>query len=231
MSFQQRSGTCSAIGHRWSTISQLHSMELITVKIALGILTKDAQKKECNWASIGYVEKAPENDGRSRAMAKEANHLEEQDQISSQEDSESDNVLSGVGDKYVQDWHAMVSKILEGFVDLCEAGFMWDHFCKGQLYENIKCEVFVPFIRCNNLQGSRHNVCSVPAKEHWQPNLQALSHMLTRKMDRHLAAIVHKTKIEIQNLIQKGDLTRLVDLSQNYLLNVFCDLQFSLAND
>jgi hypothetical protein len=64
-------------------------------------------------------------------MVKEAYHLEEQDASSSQEDSESGDIMPGVGDKYVQDWHAMVSKILEGFADLCKAGFMWDHFTKG----------------------------------------------------------------------------------------------------
>jgi hypothetical protein len=64
---------------------------------------------------------------------KKANHSEEQDAILFQEDSESDIIMPGVGDKYVQDWHAMVSKILEGFVDLCETGFMWDHFYQGQL--------------------------------------------------------------------------------------------------
>jgi hypothetical protein len=74
-----------------ASISQFHSMELVAVKIALGILTKDARKKEYNWAAIGYIEKVPESDGRSRALAKEANHLEEQDQILSQEDSELDN--------------------------------------------------------------------------------------------------------------------------------------------
>ena len=76
----------------------------------------------------GYVEKVPEADGRSRALSKEANHLEEQDRISSQDDSDSDHYMPGVGDKNTQDWHAMVSKILEGFVDLCETGFMWDHY-------------------------------------------------------------------------------------------------------
>jgi hypothetical protein len=47
-----------------ASISQFHNIELIAVKIALGILTKDAQKKEYNWALLGYVEKVPENDGR-----------------------------------------------------------------------------------------------------------------------------------------------------------------------
>ena len=47
-----------------ASISQFHSMELVAAKIALGILSKDARKKEYNWASIGYVEKIPEADGR-----------------------------------------------------------------------------------------------------------------------------------------------------------------------
>jgi hypothetical protein len=38
-----------------ASISQFHSMELVAIKVALGTLTKDARKKEYNWASIRYV--------------------------------------------------------------------------------------------------------------------------------------------------------------------------------
>ena len=212
-----------------ASISQFHSMELVAVKIALGILTKDARKKEYNWASIGYVEKVPEADGRSRALSKEANHLEEQDRISSQDDSDSDHYMPGVGDKNTQDWHAMVSKILEGFVDLCETGFMWDHFYKGQLYENIKYKVFVPFIRCDNKEAD--TICARYQNRSTTNQICRYCHILTRKADQHLAVIVYKTKTEIQNLIQKGKTTRLKELSQEYLINAFYELRFSLAND
>ena len=168
-------------------------------------------------------------DGRSRAMAKEANHLEEQDRILSQEESDSDNFMPGVGDKFVQGWHAMVSKTLEGFVDLCETGFMWDHFCKGQLYKNIKYKVFVPFIRCGNKESD--TICARYQNRSKTNQICRYCHTLTRKADQHLAVIVYKTKREIQTLIQKGDLTRLKDLSQQCLLNAFYDLRFSLAID
>ena len=46
-----------------------------------------------------------------------------------------------------------------------------------------------------------------------------------------MAVIVYKTKTEIQNLIQKGKTTRLKELSQEYLINAFYKLRFSLAND
>jgi hypothetical protein len=179
--------------------------------------------------SIGYVEKVPENDGKSQAMAKEANHLEEHDRISSQEDSESDNVMPGVGEKYVQDWHAMVRKIREGFVDLCETGFMWNHHCKGQLCKNIKCEVFVPFIRCDNKKAD--TICAQNQQRSTTNQICRCCHISTRKADQHLAIIVCKTKAKIQNLIQKGDLTQLNDLSQQCLPNAFYDIRFSLAND
>jgi hypothetical protein len=94
-----------------TSMSQFHCMELIAVKTALEILTKDARKKEYNWVSIGCVENAPENDGRSHKMAKEANHLEELDAILSQEDSESDDVVPGVGDKLMEKVHVKNQRV------------------------------------------------------------------------------------------------------------------------
>ena len=113
--------------------------------------------------------------------------------------------MPGVGDKNVQDWHAMVSKILEGFVDLCETGFMWDHFYKGKLYKNIKYKVFVPFIRCDNKEAD--TICAWYQNRSNTNQICRYCHILTQKADQHLAVIVYKTKTEIRNLIEKGDLT------------------------
>jgi hypothetical protein len=86
-------------------------------------------------------------------MARLANHLEEQDAVTSEDDSDLMEKRAGVGDKNVQDWHAMVSVIIADLVDLCDTGFMWDHPFKGKSYENIHYKVFIPFIRCDNKEA------------------------------------------------------------------------------
>jgi hypothetical protein len=130
------------------------------------------------------TEKVPENDGRSDDTAKETTHLEEQDAILSQEDSELDGIVHIIGDKCVQDWHAMVSKIIEGFADLCETGFMRDHFYQGQLYENINYKVFTPFTKCDNKEAD--TMCAQCQQRSTTNQICRCCHTLTRKADQHL---------------------------------------------
>ena len=212
-----------------ASTSHFHDNELVAVKIALSILTKEARKKEYNWASIGYVEKVPESDGRSRNMAKLANHLEEQDAVTSEDDSDLMEKRAGVGDKNVQDWHAMVSVIIADLVDLCDTGFMWDHPFKGQSYENIHYKVFIPFIRCDNKEAD--TMCGRYQQRSTTNQICRYCHVLTRKADQHCTVIKFKTKTEIQKLVQKEDLPKLKALSQNHLINAFYSLRFSSAND
>lgn len=212
-----------------AAVSQFHDMEIVSVKIALGILKREARTKEYNWASLGYVEKVPVNDGKGRALVKEANHLEEQDAISSDDDSDLPDEMAGVGEDPVQDWHAMVSCILEGLVDLIQTGFMWDQAHNGQVTENIQYELFVPFIKCDNKEAD--TMCGRYQNRSTTNQICRVCHILTRHCDRHMANETPKTKSEIQRLVQKGDLARLKGLSQNYLLNAFHDVRFSMAND
>jgi hypothetical protein len=76
-------------------------------------------------------------------VPKMANHLEEQDAVTSEDDSDLMEKRAGVGDKNVQDWHAMVSVVIAELADLCETGFVWDHSFKGQPYENVHCKAFI----------------------------------------------------------------------------------------
>ena len=178
---------------------------------------------------MGYVEKVPVNEGKGRDLVKEANHLEEQDAISTDDDSDLPQEMPGVGDDHVQDWHAMVSCILEGLVDLMQTGFMWDQAHQGKVTNDVQYQLFVPFIKCDNKEAD--TMCGRYQNRSTTNQICRVCHILTRHCDRHMANERLKTKGEIQKLVQKADLPKLKGLSQNYLLNAFHDLRFSLAND
>ena len=212
-----------------AAFSQFHSMEILSVKIALGILNKKARNKEYNWASLGYVEKIPVSKGKSRELEKAANHLEEQDALSSDDDSALAQEMAGVGVDNVQDWHAMVSCILEGLVDLIKTGMMWNQAYDGQVYKNVLYKLFVPFIKCDNKEAD--TMCGRFQNRSTTNQICRACHILTQNANQHHAEIRWKTKSEIQKLVQKGDLAKLKGLSQNYLLNAFHALRFSMGND
>ena len=116
-------------------------------------------------------------------MAKLANHLEEQDAITSEDDSDLMEKRAGVGDKNVQDWHSMVSCIIAKLADLCESGFMWDNSFKGKLYKNVHCKVFIPYILCDNKEVD--TMCGRPQQRSTTNQISQYCHILTQKADQH----------------------------------------------
>jgi hypothetical protein len=212
-----------------AAISQFHEMELVSVKISLGIMTRNARLQERCWTSLGYVEKVHEQGGLGRKILEEGNHLEHQDALDSEDDSQDAEEKDGVGDKNVQDWHAMVGTILESFVDLQETGFIWDLAHKGIVYEDIVYKVFVPFIRCDTKEAD-----TIVGRYQNRTNVQQICrycHIPLQEANDHMANYRRKTEAEVRNLVHKGDLRGLQQISQNYLLNAFHDLRFSLGND
>ena len=132
-----------------TAISHFHDMELIQVKIALGIYTREARIRSYCWVPLGYIEKIHEQGGKGRAILREADHLDTQDAADSDNSSANIAKIGGVGTKNDQDWHAMMSVILEDYVDLQEHGLIWDHHNQetGETWENLHYIPFVPFLR------------------------------------------------------------------------------------
>ena len=214
-----------------TAVSHFHDMEIMQVNIALGIFTREARTKPHCWAPLGYVEKVHEQGGRGRDILEEANHVDTQDDYSSIGEDEEVVDDEHVGETNVQDLHAMLSVILEGFIDLQETGFMWDAHdpVTGKVTPDIHYKVFVPFVRADTKEadifcgkcGNRHNTKHTCRK----------CHIPLQECDDHLANYRLKTVKEIRNLVEKGNLAGLKQISQTYLTNAFHQVRFSLGND
>ena len=215
-----------------TAVSHFHDMEIIQVKIALGIFTRQARMKAHNWVPLGYVEKIHEQGGRGMAILEQGNHLETQDAPDLDAiGAETVQEMEGVGDKNDQDYHAMMSVILEDFVALQERGIIWDHHDQitGQRCSNVQYLPFVPFLRVDGKEADL--CCAKYAQRSSTKQICRKCHVPLQEADDHLAKYKLKTVKEIKKLIEKADLQGLKDLSQTYLKNAFYDVRFSLGND
>jgi hypothetical protein len=213
-----------------TAISHFHDMELIQVKIALGIYTREARIRSYCWVPLGYIEKIHEQGGRGRAILREANHLDTQDAADSDNSSANIAKIGGVGTKNDQDWHAMMSVILEDYVDLQEHGLIWDHHNQetGETWENLHYIPFVPFLRVDGKEADL--CCAKYAQRSSTQQICRKCHVPLQKADDHLANYRLKTVAEIKKLVEKADLDGLKALSQSYLQNAFYNVRFSTGN-
>ena len=212
-------------------VSHFHDLEIIQVKIALGIMTRVARQKAHCWATLGFIEKVHEQGGRGRAIVKESNHLDTQDnEVCSSDDSASVHEGEGVGEKNDQDFHAMMELILEEYRDIQRTGFMWDfhHPTSGITYMGMEYQIFMPFIRSDTKEADL--LCAKYGQRHSTQQICRKCKIPLQEADNHLAKHQFKTVPEIKSLIDDADLEGLKALSQTYLRNAFHNIRFSLGN-
>ena len=215
-----------------TAVSHFHDMEIIQVNMALGIMTREARTKPHCWAPLGYIEKVHEHGGRGSDIIREANHLETQDGMDSDNSSETYIQVEGVGESAAQDFHAMMGVILEDFIELQDnGGFLWDHHDPIQdiTTENIHYQIFVPYIRADSKEADAF--CGKYAQRFSTQQICRKCHVPLQEADDHLAKYKFKTVTEIKKLVEKADLEGLRSLSQTYLSNAFHNIRFSMGND
>ena len=215
-----------------TAVSHFHDMEITQVNIALGTMSRTARTKSHCWAPLGYIEKIHEQGGRARAILQEANHMETQDAPDSDEDSmENIQEAVGIGNKTDQDFHAMMSVILEELVEMQGGGFIWDHHdpVTGEDTIGIHYKIFVPFLKVDGKEADI--ACAKYGQRYSAQQICRTCHVPLQEADDHLAKYPQKTVSEIKKLIDKEDLKGLQALSQTYLRNAFYSVRFSMGND
>jgi len=124
-----------------------------------------------------------------------------------------------------QDLHAVLDVTLASLVKLMKTGSKWNLVCKGEVHKDIESVSFVPFIRsvtdeADKLCGS----CTSRGK-----NVSQLCHCCmcpTDESDNEFAKCRKKTPECIQKLVDKLDLVKPKELSQQCVKNVFCKVRF-----
>jgi hypothetical protein len=156
--------------------------------------------------------------------------LEGEGETGEQQDADEEDNESEDGAVHAQDFHTMLSTILESFVELQRTGFIWDLVYKGKLYKGIEFVPFVPFVKCDteeaDLLCGKYLVRNKNVK-----HICRYCHCPTEDADNPLAKYPLKTQPQIQKLVEKAKLAELQAISQQYIQNAWYDVQFHLANN
>ena len=219
---------------------QFSDLPITALKVALGIHTRECRDKEFAWRELGWVPQVRQQKARGKKLFQESGHLDAQEMVLMDGEGEAadmDAEAAGTewededeeSDVKAQDFHTMLSTILESFVELQRTGFIWDLVYKGKLYKNIKFVIFVPFVKCDTEEADtlcgKYKVRTSNIKQ-----ICRYCHCPTSKADDPRVTHKMKSQTEIQKLIDQGRLDKLRDLSQQNIRNAFYEVTFHAAN-
>ena len=218
---------------------QFNDLPVTAVKIALGIHRRETRDKYYAWRELGFVPVVRKDPARGKKIFQDTGHLESGDVIvlegegesmpKEEEESDDENLEEEDAVK-AQDFHTMLSVILESFVELQRTGFIWDLVYKGKLYRGIEFVIFVPFVKCDSEEGDllcgKYTVRTSNVK-----HICRYCHCPTSMADDPRVRYKLKSQREIQKLVEDGDMERLQAISQQYIQNAWYDVTFHKAND
>ena len=218
-------------------------LPITALKISLGIHSREARDKGKCWRELGFVPQVRKDTSRGKKIFQESRHLESQNVVvldgegasSSEEGTDSQAENSEPDDEEddpvkAQDFHTMLSVILESFVDLQRTGFIWDLVYEGVLYKNVEFVIFVPFVKCDTEEADLLCGKYLCRNKHVK-HICRYCHCPTSNADDPRAKYRMKTQAEIQNLVEKNKKVQLQRISQQYIRNAWYVVQFHLANE
>ena len=211
-------------------LGQFSSFELTRFQIALGFLSREARGKEQNWGTLGWIPNIPKDKSQGRRSFVDSGHA---DATRFRAQITHDEGLIGVAGAPVhkaQDLHAMISYVLKGFKELQKTGFKWDLMYNGKLYKDVTMIPFVSFLRVDTKEADLFCGKYLNRNIH-VAHLCRECHCPTDQSDNHLANYKAKTQHEIANLVRRKDYQGLKNISQQYIVNAYYDIQFGFHNE
>lgn len=217
---------------------QFTDLPITAVKMSLGIHCREARDRQYAWRELGFIPVVRKDPARGKKIFQETGHLDSTDVIVLEGEGDADPEASDSdqeetaedGAVKAQDFHTMLKAILKSFVELQRTGFVWDLVYKGKLYRDLEFVIFVPFVKCDTEEADvlcgKYTVRTKNVR-----HVCRYCHCPTDDADNPLARYPPKTQPEIQKLVQKGKLTKLQSISQQYIQNAWYDVRFHSAND
>ena len=213
---------------------QFAHLPVTAVKMSLTIFTRQARTKAHMWATLGYIPQIRHAEGKGKKLFVESGHLETEDMDifdgEGEESEESSDQDDAYTDQKAQDFHKMLSVILESYVEIERTGFVWDLVYKKRLYRDIHFHLFTNFVRCDTEEGDVLCGKYLSRGKHVK-QLCRYCEVPTNETDDPRANYPLKTQTKIEKLINKGKLDQLKAMSQHYLRNAWYDVRFNQGND
>jgi hypothetical protein len=222
-----------------ATTGHFVDLPVTAVKMSLSMFTREARLKEHMWAILGYLPQVKVAEGRGKKIFRESGHLEAEDvellagegEIIDVDGDLSDDSEDGLTGVKAQDFHFMLSVILDSFIEpLITKGMLWDLVYKNKLYPRIHYKFFVSMVKCDTEEAD--TLCGKYKTR--TSNIRQLCrqcYVPTLEASDHRSNYPAKTQKAIQKLIRKRKIDRLQEISQHQIKNAWYKCRFNLAND
>ena len=214
---------------------QFSDLPVTAVKFSLTCFTREARLKPYTWATLGYLPEVRVAESRGKKLFKSSEHLEAEDiEIFDGEgeelDMDANELEDGLTDVKAQDFHYMLSVILESMVKLQERGMMWHLMHRGKSFGVLNYKFYVNIVRCDAEEGDL-NCGKYLTRTRNVKQLCRQCEVPTLQTNDHLANFRAKTQKRIQKLVESGKEDELRDMSQHFLKNAWYRVRFNQAND
>lgn len=210
-----------------ATTGQFVDLELIPVKIALGIFTMEARKKGHFWGTLGYIPTPSKVKSHGKRQLIDSGHVE--GGLAYHQMLENEGRIDPKSPTHkAQDLHAMLEVILKSYLKLQEEGIKWSLLYRKKTYD-VQFKLFVPFIRCDTDEADK--LCgSYTARGPLVAQLCRQCCCPTDESDDPWANYAPKTVEKLVRLVQKKDFEGLRALSQQYIQNALYKVRFGAHN-
>ncbi len=192
---------------------------------------------------LGYVPNASQAESRGKKLLHQSGHysahLRKLDDGEGEENGEDDVSDKTANKPYdtdadymlktdkAQDWHAVLSVTMASLKDFLEHGLVWDYKCKAKLYKGVE---FVPYIHCIKCDGDEADKLTGHFRSRGK-HVQCVCRCCvcpSADADNVNANYKLKTEADIQRLVDREDLHKLKQWSQQNIQNAFYKMRFGL---
>jgi hypothetical protein len=201
---------------------------ITAVKIALGIHTRKAREQGLFWDIIGYIPSPTKVKSKGQRQLVDSGHADGAIPYYEMMDDEGELKASKKGNVEVhksQDLHSMLDVILASLVRLFKNGLTWTLVYNGKVYKDLELVFYVPFIRCDTDEADK--LCgSYTSRGKNVSQLCRYCMCPTMESDNEFAKYRKKTPEYIQKWVDKQDLVKLRELSQQCIENALYKVRF-----
>ena len=208
---------------------QYGKLEVETLQFTLGILNRAARETRKAWRPLGYIGQYNKEVSRGKKMFLDTGHIGAYMLGNQLDDEEGEN--DGVEGKAerLEDYHAILSTILESYRQLQDKGMKWTFYYRGELYKDIALKFFIPFVKCDNEEADKL-VAKYLCRTGNVGQICRYCTCPTQDSDLCLKTYPYKTEPMIKRLITQNREAELVAMSQKNIDNAFYGLRFGLHN-
>ena len=207
---------------------QFVDMPVTSVRMTLGIFTREAREKEHFWRALGCIPAYSKHISRGKRMFFESKHMDSA--IAFNNEKEIGGARADRNVVKAQDLHKMLEAIFESYVKSQDSGFVWDLSYGETMCNNVEFVMFTPYFKVDTDEAEK--LCGKFTSR--TSNVKQLCRYCecpTNDSDKPFATFPLKKAAHIKYLCATKQVEVLRNMSQQCIKNFACDLRFGMHND